>query len=176
MPFSSVDLIYLDPPFNSNRYYNAIYKDETGRPLPDQIEAFCDTWELHDERERAIRTMPVLMRKASIDDTAAKLWQLWMHALRNTQPRLLAYLSYMTERLLYMKSILKRTGSIYLHYDPTTSHYLKVFMDAIFGHDNFRNEIAWERIKGAGKGSQHKAKGFGRSSDRVLFYSKSGGA
>ena len=61
MPLASVDLIYLDPPFNSNREYNAIYKDETGRPLPDQIEAFCDLWELDEERERALRHMPVLM-------------------------------------------------------------------------------------------------------------------
>ena len=61
-PSHCVDLIYLDPPFNSNRQYNAIYKDETGRPLPDQIEAFCDMWELDEERERAIRTIPVLMR------------------------------------------------------------------------------------------------------------------
>ena len=68
MPSGSVDLIYLDPPFNSNRAYNAIYKDETGRPLPDQIEAFCDMWKLDDERERAIRHMPVLMREAGIAD------------------------------------------------------------------------------------------------------------
>ena len=62
----SVDLIYLDPPFNSNREYNSIYKDETGRPLPDQIEAFNDTWTLDAERERAIRTTPVLMRNAGL--------------------------------------------------------------------------------------------------------------
>ena len=91
-PSQCVDLIYLDPPFNSNRQYNAIYKDETGRPLPDQIEAFCDMWELDPERERAIRTMPVLMREAGIDDAITEFWRLWMQALRGTQPRLLAYL------------------------------------------------------------------------------------
>ncbi len=91
---ASVDLIYLDPPFNSNRQYNAIYKDETGRPLPDQIEAFCDMWELDPERERAIRTMPVLMQENGIDDSIVEFWRLWMRALRDTQPRLLAYLSY----------------------------------------------------------------------------------
>ena len=106
-PLHSVDLIYLDPPFNSNRQYNSIYKDETGRPLPDQIEAFCDMWELDDERERAIRTMPVLMRESGLDDSVAELWKLWMQALRGTQPRLLAYLSYMAQRLLIMKRILK---------------------------------------------------------------------
>ena len=93
MPMYCVDLVYLDPPFNSNRDYSAIYKDETGRPLPDQIEAFNDLWVLDEERERAIRHMPVLMREAGIDDNAAEFWKLWLNALRNTQPRLLAYLS-----------------------------------------------------------------------------------
>ena len=72
MKLGSVDLIYLDPPLASNREYNAIYKDETGRPLPDQINAFCDLWELNEERERALRTMPVLMREAGIDDAAVE--------------------------------------------------------------------------------------------------------
>ena len=108
-PTACVDLIYLDPPFNSNRSYNAIYKDETGRPLPDQIEAFCDMWELDAERERAIRTMPVLMRNNGVEDSTAELWRLWMQALRGTQPQLLAYLSYMAERMLVMKRILKPT-------------------------------------------------------------------
>ena len=143
MPLGSVDLIYLDPPFNSNREYNAIYKDETGRPLPDQIEAFCDQWTLDEERERAIRQMPVLLREAGIDDDVAEFWKLWMNALRKTNPRLLAYLSYMVQRLLPMRGILKPTGSVYLHCDPTASHYIKVMMDAIFGHKNFQNEFIW---------------------------------
>ena len=169
MNLGSVDLIYLDPPFNSNREYNAIYKDETGRPLPDQIEAFCDLWELDEERERALRTMPVLMREAGIDDEAVEFWRLWMNALRTTQPRLLAYLSYMVERLLVMKGILKPTGSIYLHCDPTASHYIKVMLDAIFGHANFRNEIVWCYRKwsvGAGQ--------FVRNHDVILLYSCGG--
>ena len=169
MNLGSVDLIYLDPPFNSNREYNAIYKDETGRPLPDQIEAFCDLWELDEERERALRTMPVLMREAGVDDEAVEFWRLWMNALRTTQPRLLAYLSYMVERLLVMKGILKPTGSIYLHCDPTASHYIKVMMDAIFGHANFRNEIVWCYRKwsvGAGQ--------FVRNHDVILLYARGG--
>ena len=137
MPPASVDLVYLDPPFNSNRDYSAIYKDETGKPLPDQIEAFNDLWVLDEERERSIRSMPVLMRSVGIEDEIAEFWRIWMNALRNTQPRLLAYLSYMTERLLPIKGILKPTGSIYLHCDPTASHYLKCLMDGIFGHQNF---------------------------------------
>ena len=167
MNLGSVDMIYLDPPFNSQREYNAIYKDETGRPLPDQIEAFCDLWELDAERERALRTMPVLMREAGIDDEAVEFWRLWMNALRKTQPRLLAYLSYMVERLLVMKGILKPTGSIYLHCDPTASHYIKAMMDAIFGHENFRNEIVWKRTT-----THSDSKTWSRVSDSILFYSR----
>ena len=163
----SVDLIYLDPPFNSNKTYNAIYKDETGRPLPDQLDAFCDTWELDEERERAIRTMPVLMRESGIDDDTAELWRLWMRALRHTQPRLLAYLSYMAQRLLVMHRILKPTGSLYLHCDPTASHYIKALLDAVFGHRNFRNEIVWKRT-----GAHGRARRWGPIHDTLLFYSK----
>jgi len=168
MKLSSVDLIYLDPPFNSNRSYNAIYKDKTGMPLPEQVEAFCDIWVLNEERERAIRAMPVLMRDAGIDDSAAALWKLWMNALRNTQPQLLAYLSYMSERLIVMKGIMKPTASIYFHCDPTASHYIKSLMDAIFGHQNFQNEIIWHYRRWTGK-----AKRFQRLHDVILFYSKS---
>ena len=168
MNLGSVDLIYLDPPFNSNQEYNAIYKDETGRPLPDQIEAFCDLWTLNEETERTIRTMPVLMREAGIDDKVTEFWRLWVNALRGTQPRLLAYLSYMVERLLQMRPILKPTGSIYLHCDPTASHYIKVMMDAIFGHENFRNEITWQRTE-----SHNTAGRYGNVADILLYYSKS---
>ncbi|MCS1416490.1 MAG: hypothetical protein M2R46_04240 [Verrucomicrobia subdivision 3 bacterium] len=108
----STDLIYLDPPFNSNRAYNAIYKDETGRPLPEQVEAFCDQWTLDGERIHAIEQLPVLMREPGIDDDTAEFWRLWMKSLRRTDPRLLAYLSYMTERLLPMRGILKPTGHL----------------------------------------------------------------
>lgn len=166
MGVESVDLIYLDPPFNSDREYNAIYKDETGRPLPDQIKAFNDLWELSPERERTIRNLPILMREQGVDDAASRLWQLWMRALRETQPRLLAYLAYMVERLLWMKVVLKPTGSIYLHCDPTASHYIKVMMDGIFGHKNFRNEIVWKRTNAHNDGRQ-----FGRIHDIILFYS-----
>ena len=169
MPLGSVDLIYLDPPFNSDRAYNAIYRDETGRPLPVQIEAFCDTWTLDDEQERAIRQMPALMREAGIDSEVAEFWNLWMNALRKTNPKLLAYLSYMVQRLLPMKGILKPTGSIYLHCDPTASHYIKIMMDAIFGHENFRNEIYWYYYN---KMHDRRKKLFPRATDTILFYTK----
>ena len=167
MRLGSVDLIYLDPPFNSNRAYNAIYKDETGRPLPDQIDAFCDLWTINEDTDRVIRAMPVLMRAAGIDDKVAEFWRLWMNALRGTNERLLAYLTYMVERLLQMKPILKPTGSIYLHCDPTASHYIKVMMDAIFGHEKFRNEIVWKRTT-----THSDSKTWSRVSDTILFYSK----
>lgn len=165
MKLNSVDLIYLDPPFNSNQVYNAIYKDETGRPLPSKIEAFCDIWTLDAEREKAIRNMPVLMRESGIEDETVEFWRLWMKALRLTQPRLLAYLSYMVQRLAIMKGLLRPTGSIYLHCDPTASHYIKVMMDGIFGHENFKNEIIWRRY-----GSHNDSKKFGRVHDSLLYY------
>lgn len=165
MKKSSVDLIYLDPPFNSNRNYNAIYKDETGRPLPEQIEAFCDIWTLDDETNRAIREVPEFMIREGIDDSIAQFWYNWMNALRNTNEKLLAYLSYMTERLLQMRIILRPTGSIYLHCDPTASHYIKVIMDSIFGEKNFRAEIIWKRH------NAHNDKLYGTIHDTIFYYS-----
>ena len=94
-----------------------------------------------------------------------EFWRLWMQALRHTQPHLLAYLVYMVQRLMQMKTILRPTGSIYLHCDPTASHYIKVMMDAIFGHTKFRNEIIWSyRTGGVGK------RWYARKHDVVLFY------
>ena len=166
IPNESVDLIYLDPPYNSQRQYNSIYKDETGYPLPDQIEAFCDMWELDAESERSIQHMPMLLREAGIDDAAVELWRLWMTALRRVRPRLLAYIAYMVERLVYMRALLKPTGSIYMHCDPTASHYIKVMMDGIFGHDSYRNEIIW-----AYRRWPAKQQNFQRMHDVILRYS-----
>ena len=162
----SVDLIYLDPPFNSKQNYNLLYTTMTGKPVPEQVEAFCDTWEMDAQKEAIARTMPVLMRDHGIDDYYVDFWRLWMNALRTTQPHLLAYLIFMVQRLLHMKSILRPTGSIYLHCDPTASHYIKVMMDGIFGHDNFRNEIIWQRTNAHGR-----AKKWGPIHDVILFYS-----
>ena len=151
MPVGSVDLIYLDPPFNSSRNYHAIYQDETGRPLPDQIEAFCDMWTLTEEREREIRNMPILVRDTGIPDDVAEFWRVWMGALRKTNPALLAYLSYMVIRLAHMRVLLRETGSLYLHCDSTASHYIKVMLDGVFGHGNFRNEVVWKRTGAHGR-------------------------
>lgn len=168
MPKHCVDLIYLDPPFNSKQNYNLMYKTMTGKPVPEQADAFCDTWEMDAQKEAIARNMPVLMREHGIDDYYIDFWRLWMQALKNTQPHLLAYLIYMVQRLMYMKSILRPTGSIYLHCDPTASHYIKVMMDGLFGHHNFRNEIIWRRT-----GSHNKSERWGPVHDVILFYSAS---
>jgi adenine specific DNA methylase Mod len=161
----SVDLIYLDPPFNSKQTYNLIYKNMTGMPVPDQAEAFCDTWDMDAEKEELAKKMPVLMRESGVKDYYVEFWRLWINALRHTQPHLLAYLIYMVQRLLHMKSILRPTGSIYLHCDPTASHYIKIMMDGIFGHENFQNEIIWKRTS-----AHSSAKRYGPVHDVVLFY------
>jgi len=161
----SVDLIYLDPPFNSKQNYNLLYKTMTGKPVPEQVEAFCDTWEMDAQKEAIARSMPVLMREHGVEDYYVDFWRLWMQSLRSTQPHLLAYLIFMVQRLLHMKSILRPTGSIYLHCDPTASHYIKVMMDGIFGHNNFRNEIIWKRT-----GSHGGSKRWGPVHDVILFY------
>ena len=168
MPKWSVDLIYLDPPFNSKKNYNLIYKNLTGKPVPDQADAFCDTWEMDSQKEEVARAMPMLMREHGVEDYYVEFWRLWINALRHTQPHLLAYLIYMVQRLLNMKSILRPTGSIYLHCDPSASHYIKVMMDGIFGHNNFRNEVIWQRTKAHGR-----AKKWGPIHDVILFYSAS---
>lgn len=164
----SVDLIYLDPPFNSKQNYNLLYKTMTGKPVPEQVEAFCDTWEMDAQKEAVARTMPVLMREHGVDDYYVDFWRLWVQALRSTQPHLLAYLIFMVQRLLHMKILLRPTGSIYLHCDPTASHYIKVMMDGIFGHKNFQNEIIWRRT-----GAHGRAKRWGPIHDTLLFYTAS---
>ena len=168
MPKHCVDLIYLDPPFNSKKNYNLIYKHMTGKPVPEQAEAFCDTWDMDAEKEELAKNMPILMREYDMPDYYVEFWRLWIQALRHTQPHLLAYLIYMVQRLLHMKGILRPTGSIYLHCDSTASHYIKVMMDGIFGQWNFRNEIIWKRAN-----AHNDPNGYGRISDTLLFYTAS---
>lgn len=169
MPKHCVDLIYLDPPFNSKQNYNLMYKTMTGKPVPEQAEAFCDTWEMDAQKEALARNMPETMRQHGIDDYYIEFWNLWIKALQNTQPHLLAYLIYMVERLIWMKSILRPSGSIFLHCDPTASHYIKIMMDGIFGHSNFKNEIIWKRTTA----HSDAKRGFGSIHDVILFYSAS---
>ena len=168
MPAQSVDLIYLDPPFNSKRSYNLLYKNMTGRPAPDQDIAFCDTWEMDEEKVELAKNMPVLMRDYGIEDYYVEFWRLWIQALRHTDEKLLAYLLYMVQRIMQMKVILKPAGSLYLHCDPNASHYIKVMLDGIFGYKNFINEIVW-CYKTAGRSKKH----FPKKHDTILWYGKS---
>jgi Adenine specific DNA methylase Mod len=163
----SVDLIYLDPPFNSQRSYNLIYKQATGLPVPEQEEAFCDSWELDPEKEEMARKMPMVLREYGVDESLVQFWIAWINALKNTQKSLLAYLIYMSYRLLEMKRVLKPTGSVYLHCDPTALHYIKVIMDGIFGHQFYRNDIVWKRTSG-----HSDARRYGWVHDNILFYTK----
>lgn len=168
MPNACVDLIYLDPPFNSQRNYNLIYKNLTGQPVPEQEVAFCDAWDLDQEKDEMARNMHVAFKEYGADPDIVAFWQAWISALRHTQPRLLAYLVYMSYRLFEMKRILKPTGSLYLHCDSTASHYIKVILDGVFGHQNFRNEIIWKRTS-----AHNSAKRYGPVHDVLLFYTKS---
>ena len=167
MPDDSVDLIYLDPPFNSSRDYAAIYKDETGRPLPDRIENFSDTWRLDAEREACLQRLPDLMQ----GEAARLFWRHWIAALRQGEPSMLAYLSCLAERVLAMRRLLKPGGSLYFHCDPTASHYVKLMLDSIFGRANFRNEIVWCYT---GPGSP-RMRQFNRKHDVILWYSNGPG-
>jgi len=164
---NSVDLIYLDPPFNSNRAYNSIYKDSTGRPLPSQVNAFCDMWELTPERIDFLENMHTRLQGRDVSGEAVSFWQYFLNSIRESQPKLLAYCLYMLERLIIMKNLLKETGSIYLHCDQSAGHYLKILLDSVFGVKNFRNEIIWG-YSGNSKPTKH----FPRKHDNIFFYAK----
>jgi DNA modification methylase len=156
----SVDLIYLDPPFNSNRSYNVLFKDESGKDAEAQITAFEDTWHWGEDAEGTYRD---LIQNAPPDVSNM------ISAMRQFigANQMMAYLTMMTARLIELHRVLKQTGSIYLHCDPTASHYLKVVMDTIFSADNFQNEVIWKR-----SGAHGGAKRWGPIHDVLLFYSK----
>ncbi len=157
----SVDLIYLDPPFNSNVNYNAFFQEQSGELSDAQITAFEDTWHWGLESEAAYR--------AVVTDGPGKLSDLLqaMHAFLG-QSDMMAYLAMMAPRIAELHRVLKPTGSIYLHCDPTASHYLKLLMDAVFGPKNFRNEITWQRTE-----SHNTAGKYGNVADILLYYAKS---
>ena len=157
----SVDLIYLDPPFNSNVNYNAFFQEHTGEPSDAQITAFEDTWHWGLESEAAYRATVM----GGPENLSALLQA--MRAFLG-QSDMMAYLAMMAPRIAELHRVLKPTGSIYLHCDPTASHYLKLLMDSIFGPTNYRNEIIWRRTT-----SHSDAKGLGRVHDTILLYHKS---
>ena len=155
----SFDLIYLDPPFNSNRSYNVLFK-EGMQDSPAQIKAFEDSW--HWTRESK-QVFDYLVTKTN-EDISNLMLALEKMVGHND---MLAYLTMMTVRLIELHRVLKKTGSIYLHCDPTASHYLKIILDAIFDKKNFRNEIIW-CYRGAG----YPKKDFGKRHDVIFRYSK----
>jgi site-specific DNA-methyltransferase (adenine-specific) len=157
----SVDLIYLDPPFNSNANYNILFKSKTGDGADAQIEAFEDTWHWNDHAEDAFDQV---IRSGNTD--AAEL----LRAMRTFlgENDMMAYLAMMAVRLLELHRVLKPTGSLYLHCDPTASHYLKLLLDAVFSPANFQNEIIWKRT-----GSHGGSKRWGPIHDTIFFYTKS---
>src|SRR5208283_498180 len=134
----TIDLVYLDPPFKSNQDYNVLFAEQNGTRSAAQIKAFEDTWRWDEESARTyqetVETGP---------EDVSKVMQAFRTFLGEND--MLAYLSMMAPRLVELRRVLKPTGSIYLHCDPTASHYLKMLMDAIFHPGNFRNELIWKR-------------------------------
>jgi len=158
---ASVDLVYLDPPFNSNASYNVLFKEHDGAEAASQIQAFEDTWRWDENAARAYQETV---------EAGGKLSQA-LQAFRNLvgESDMLAYLSMMAPRLQELRRVLKPTGSIYLHCDPTASHYLKLLMDAVFGAEHFTNEVVWQRTNAKGLAFTRLA----RNHDIILSYSKS---
>ncbi len=161
----SVDLIYLDPPFNSNASYNVLFKAPSGEGSQAQIEAFEDTWHWNDSAEKAFDEVVI----GAHSDASIML-----RAMRSAlgENDMMAYLAMMAVRLIELHRVLKPSGSLYLHCDPVASHYLKVLLDSIFGREHFVNEIIWKRSDAKGDASGQGAKHFGRVNDTLLLYFK----
>ena len=161
----SVDLVYLDPPFNSNANYNILFKSPEGQDSDAQIEAFEDTWHWNDTAEDAFDEV---MRSGNND--AFTLLRAMREFLGDND--MMAYLAMMAVRLIELHRVLKPTGSLYLHCDPTASHYLKLLLDGVFGADRFENEIVWNRTNA----KSHAHTRFPSSHDILLHYRKSDAA
>lgn len=157
----SVDLVYLDPPFNSNRSYNVLFQSKSGDDPSAQIEAFDDTWHWSQDSEELYEEMVGGGAPAKVADALIAMRKL----LGDND--VLAYLVMMSARLVELHRVLRPTGSLYLHCDPTASHYLKLVLDAIFGATSFRNEIIWKRTN-ARSGSAY----WPRVHDVILVYAK----
>ncbi len=157
----TVDLIYLDPPFNSSRTYNVLFKDETGHESDAQITAFDDTWHWNQSAEETFFEL--------VSDGPAHVSKM-IRAMREFigTNQMTAYLVMMAVRLVELRRVLKPTGSIYLHCDPTASHYLKIILDTIFGPQCFQNEVIWKRTS-----AHNSAVRLGPVHDVLLFFTKS---
>ena len=160
IPDDSIDLIYLDPPFNSNRSYNVLFRESGGAGSGAQIEAFEDTWQWGQAAQGAYEEVVT-----GPHQRVARMLQATVEGLGHND--VTAYLSMMAIRLVELHRVLKPTGSLYLHCDPTAGHYLKVLMDSIFDPRNFRNEITWQRTN-----VHNDAKRWGTVADTILYYGK----
>jgi len=156
-----VDLIYLDPPFNSKKDYNILFKENGGVESEAQIQAFTDSWHWTQAAQDTYQDVVI-----NGPDKVSKLIGALHEALGNND--VMAYLVMMTARLIELHRVLKSTGSLYLHCDPTASHYLKLVLDQIFGPANFRNEIVWQRTNA----HNMRTKGYVRSNDILFYYTK----
>jgi len=163
-PNGCVDLIYLDPPFNSNADYNVLFKEKNGGQSQAQLQAFDDTWQW-DSDASALSQHELAQDRPDI----AQFIELLSGREDKQSTSMAAYLSMMAVRLIELHRVLKETGTIYLHCDPTASHYLKTLMDFVFGMRNFRSEIIWRRSKAHSKLTGQ----YGPIHDVILFYSKS---
>jgi site-specific DNA-methyltransferase (adenine-specific) len=157
----SIDLIYLDPPFNSDRNYNILFSSPCGRQSEAQITAFEDSWHWGPQAETEFTEI----LNSNRTNVAEMIYGLRKFLGEND---IMAYLTMMANRLIELHRVLKNTGSIYLHCDPAASHYLKIILDGIFSAENFRNEIIWRR-----SGAHSSARRYGPIHDTILFYSKS---
>jgi site-specific DNA-methyltransferase (adenine-specific) len=157
----SVDLVYLDPPFNSHKQYNMLFAERDGRLSSSQIQAFEDSWRWSDETQR------ILYELISQGGQMAEVLQTFERLVPRSD--ILAYLVMMAPRLQELRRVMKPTASIYLHCDPNASHYLKALMDAVFGTGRFLNEITWKRTHSHGNVSRN----FGSVCDILLVYTKS---
>ena len=157
----SVDLVYLDPPFNSSATYNVLFAERDGTQAASQIKAFEDTWRWDESAARAFQEV------VEAGGRVSQAMQAFRTFLGDSD--MLAYLAMMAPRLVELRRVLKATGSIWLHCDPTASHYLKMLMDATFGPEHFRNEIVWQRSTAKG----HAFTRFPVAQDTLLYYGRS---
>lgn len=160
----SIDLVYLDPPFNSNRSYNVLFSDEGGQESEAQISAFDDTWHWDKSASRTYHEI-IQNAPALVSDMIGAL-----HSFIG-ENQMMAYLAMMTARLVELQRVLKPTGSLYLHCDPTASHYLKIITDTIFSFENFRSEISWKRSSAHSDAKQGRRL-HGHIHDVILYYTK----
>ncbi len=161
----SVDLIYLDPPFNSNASYNVLFKAPDGHDSHAQMEAFEDTWHWNKSTERAFDDV---MQSGNTD--AAEMLRAMRSFLHDND--MMANLAMMAAHMIELHRVLKPSGSLYLHCDPTASHYLKLLLDAVFGARFYRSEISWKRSSAHSDAKQGR-KIYGNIRDVIFFYTKS---